>query len=687
MGWRELSAILVIMVMIFAQRVVCHEEEKPVLPHYKTSDMMELLWNTTLPRMISTYVIIEDKETSKIITDTGGEIYVLNATSGEILWSREIAEDALFLSSGDVDMDGEKEVLAGEIYGRKLYCINSTNGTTEWESEIGDQLRPGVFRAITMDTDGDGRNEVIAETEGIAYILDGKNGTVLWSYVFGEELRFLIAEDIDYDGVVEMIASVFYDYYIHTGYIYCVKCYGDILWGIEGSSPLALGLGYIEGGVSILMGGDLCINASNGEKIWIWEGEGILESPLFCDINGDGETEVIVENIFSRLDEPHKLVCLGLEDGEVLWETDFLAPEPSVSVGDMDGDDRLEVIVGTDQGIICIDEDGKILWEYPTGRTTRIALWDINRDEKIEIVCISGQNVFCIKPPNTGKRIYWQGSSGDTEFRRTRSQKATDGDLDMLSDYSEGKYGTDPQNPDTDGDTLPDGWEIANNLDPLDPSDATLDSDGDGLDNVAEYAYGGDPWDNDTDGDGLLDNDEVVHGTNLRSNDTDRDGLGDWWEVNVYHTDPVGNDTDGDGLSDYDEVGQYHTSPTDDDTDGDSIPDGWEVTNGLNPINPGDANEDLDGDGLANLEEYRHNTDPMDPDTDGDGYDDGYEVSHGTDPLDPTDYPSSGHGVASAAPGVWYLLVLAAGSAVAIVLVVFFYRWRVLRGRIGYSCK
>jgi PKD repeat protein len=46
---------------------------------------------------------------------------------------------------------------------------------------------------------------------------------------------------------------------------------------------------------------------------------------------------------------------------------------------------------------------------------------------------------------------------------------------------------------DSDGDGLPDAWEIANGLNPNDPSDADLDSDGDGFTNRQEYLAGTDP--------------------------------------------------------------------------------------------------------------------------------------------------------------------------------------------------
>ena len=137
---------------------------------------------------------------------------------------------------------------------------------------------------------------------------------------------------------------------------------------------------------------------------------------------------------------------------------------------------------------------------------------------------------------------------------------------------------TDPTNPDTDGDGMPDGWEMEHRrwigdtynggnlwtLDPRDPSDKDEDADGDGLSNLCEYL-----WSN------LL--------------------------VNVLR----------EGLPTHGETSEAAknwtaTDPNNIDSDGDSLPDGWEArytcswskdNSGINPLNGSDYLNNPDGDG------------------------------------------------------------------------------------------
>lgn len=153
---------------------------------------------------------------------------------------------------------------------------------------------------------------------------------------------------------------------------------------------------------------------------------------------------------------------------------------------------------------------------------------------------------------------------------------SSDKDGDGLTKSEEKELGTDPNNPDTDGDGLKDGEEVR--------------------------TYMTNPLNTDTDGDGLLDGEEVrTYSTSPVKADTDGDGLSDNLEIKTYNTDPLKADTDGDGLSDGDEISKYKTDPLKVDTDNDTLSDSDEI----------------------NL----YKTDPLNPDTDSDGLKDGEEVN------------------------------------------------------------
>lgn len=88
---------------------------------------------------------------------------------------------------------------------------------------------------------------------------------------------------------------------------------------------------------------------------------------------------------------------------------------------------------------------------------------------------------------------------------------------------------------DSDGDGLPDYWEVQHSLNPQDPTDAGADSDNDGLSNREEFNNQTDPNNSDSDGDGMPDGWEVDHGHN--PNDAS----------------DANEDADGDGISNLDE--------------------------------------------------------------------------------------------------------------------------------------
>jgi len=153
---------------------------------------------------------------------------------------------------------------------------------------------------------------------------------------------------------------------------------------------------------------------------------------------------------------------------------------------------------------------------------------------------------------------------------------------------------------DTDGDGMPDAYEVINGLDPT-VNDASGDLDNDGLTNIQEYLLGTKANNADTDGDGLKDGVETKTGFYVDPTNTG--------------TDPLNPDTDGDGLLDgYENYSVNGLDPTIADTDGDGFSDGVEVLLGSDPTNPSSTpvftdimHENFDGSSLNSTYALSHN--------------------------------------------------------------------------------
>jgi MYXO-CTERM domain-containing protein len=233
-----------------------------------------------------------------------------------------------------------------------------------------------------------------------------------------------------------------------------------------------------------------------------------------------------------------------------------------------------------------------------------------------------------------------------------------DTDNDGLTDAQEVTLGTNPANPDTDGDGIKDGVEVG--ADPKKP----IDTDGDGKI---------DALDSDDDGDGILTKDELGPMGATKPLDTDGDGKADYLDsdddndglLTKDELGPMGAakplDTDGDAKFDYlDADDDNDTIPTakeiadakaaklgddvdgdgkknwlDTDSDGDSVLDKDESTDKdgdmIVDYLQGRKNPDTDGDGIPDEVERRLGTDPTTADSDGDGIADGAEVGAGPD--------------------------------------------------------
>lgn len=109
------------------------------------------------------------------------------------------------------------------------------------------------------------------------------------------------------------------------------------------------------------------------------------------------------------------LSCAQAE-AEIVWWHDLDAPSfGSAAVGDIDRDNKLEIVFGTyfnDEHIYALNaEDGSVRWSYDTGgcNDASPAIFDVDLDGELEVVV----------PASSPCRVYcFDGATGDVEWSR-----------------------------------------------------------------------------------------------------------------------------------------------------------------------------------------------------------------------------------------------------------------------------
>ncbi|MFK7895178.1 MAG: FG-GAP-like repeat-containing protein [Myxococcota bacterium] len=310
---------------------------------------------------------------------------------------------------------------------------------------------------------------------------------------------------------------------------------------------------------------------------------------LIGDSNGDGDADLVYSTATSTVRLENRGVPRRTSD----WFETVIdsAGAAALTVGDFDRDGLADLLAsGVDTRLL---EGSSIPGRFAQGRSvdtngySAIARGDFNLDGQLDVASLLGGQLGWL-PGSAVLSASKADSDGDglcdggVAVAPDCIGGQEDLDLDGVVDVGE----TDPRDPDTDADGLPDGEELAAGTDPL-IADADMDGMGDGF----EISNGLDPFDDDEDGNGIPDGQD---------------------------------DADGDGLDNAGEeaAGSYLFVA---DTDGDGLLDGFEVANGLDPEFATDVTPDDDSDRLNLLQEQAAGTLPLNPDTDGDGLEDGAE--------------------------------------------------------------
>ena len=275
----------------------------------------------------------------------------------------------------------------GEVHtDRKIFGIELGTEIAPWPlpempedpEEMPDEMYLGS--PICLDVDGDGRNEIVEASytmiddyyEGTISIWKD-DGTALngWPVVLGTDVwtsmvaSGLAVGDIDGDGDYEIVVVDDYSVMATALHVESGKT-------VDGEWPIDVG-GY-------------------------WYAY-IIGSPVLADLDGDGDSEIIVALDEESRDSDGLFAIQG--DGTYLWQRRYTTEGP-ISVADFDGDGDVEIaICGYGPGItrvytFILDHDGQQIKRWRGGSKKGTAIADLDADGEQELVFCTEDSVMAV---------------------------------------------------------------------------------------------------------------------------------------------------------------------------------------------------------------------------------------------------------------------------------------------------
>lgn len=360
----------------------------------------------------------------------------------------------------DMDGDGDVDFLVPSGFGGDRLFINDGSGTFAERSLSANNYTSNGL--VVGDVDGDGDLDVVGAGSGggdRVYINDGHgNFTVraLASDLSGSDFTTQIAlGDLDGDGDLDAVAA------------------RTTWWGGSGRNRV-----YFNDGHGVFAGQDLSAVSSDSYAIGV------------ADINNDGYLDVVTEQAGE--------IRMFINDG-----AGGFAPEaigPYCCIGNL-AFGKLAARTSYQPGVFTAGQNNySALFSDGLANTTQVF--------KLKVQIPTGTAAGMHAYSATVDLFDLQGAKGPLGSPQTVNFQ-----IDVLAD-SDGDGVPDNLDADDDNDGLPDSYEDANGLDKLDATDAAADGDSDGLTNLEEYQQGTDPTNPDSDGDGTNDGDEVASGRN-----------------------------------------------------------------------------------------------------------------------------------------------------------------------------
>ena len=280
-----------------------------------------------------------------------------SSTAQTPIW--ELKVEGGIVSTALADLDGDDTLDAVVVSDRgDLYGVNGSSGEILWSfSAEGGTLSPPAL----ADLNSDGIWDVLGGTsQGTIYVLDGPSGNKLFDFKVGEgPISYVAAGDLNGDEVIEFLTVD------SEGGIKLLERSGKMLWEVKMESPLAtppyladfnrdlrpdLVVGLDDGSVHVLGG-------SKGSKQWsLKTGAGRASILTVGDVGGDGVPDVLAAS-------GNTLFLIAGASGEKLWEVKTPSPITSATRGTMKNRETPVILLTSAESIRALDGiGGQEIW-------------------------------------------------------------------------------------------------------------------------------------------------------------------------------------------------------------------------------------------------------------------------------------------------------------------------------------
>ena len=277
------------------------------------------------------------------------------------------------LAAGDINSDGTSDVFAGTENGL-LFCLDGRLGGPVWKVDTGAPVQSGP---AVLDLNEDGVSDVVTgSTNARIYGLDGKTGRSIWVHTETDPPSAIASADFNDDGLADLVFATSSRLVVLEGRK------GSVIWSwsIPESArptesdpflPYAPAVSdlnndkYLDVILSTSGGHVYAVDGASKGTAYIWD-YGLTPlrktGPALCDLNGDGTSDVVVG------DTEGNIIVM---DGITGYQLNILNVGGAITsmpvIGDFTSDGTVDIAVGAEKKIVAIQTEtqvrpNQILW-------------------------------------------------------------------------------------------------------------------------------------------------------------------------------------------------------------------------------------------------------------------------------------------------------------------------------------